>query len=94
MLARTLAGLAALVPLAAGARCNGDAKPGPRNLLPIDDAPPKFVKQVKNGKLYTVGQGDDTRSLIHLWGTPYDNGMAMGQLLGPALHDFINGVYD
>lgn len=75
------------------ADCNGQAVPGPRNTLPIDTAPPVFVKQVKNGKLYTVGQGDDKKQLIHVWGTPYDNGMAMGQLLGPKFAQFIREIY-
>lgn len=66
-------------------RCNGKAPPGPRNLHPIDEAAPVFVRSVKNGKLYTVGQGDDKKDLIHVWGTPYENGLAMGQLLGPKL---------
>ena len=41
------------------------AKP---NLNPIQTAPPKFVKSVKNGKLYTVGEGDDQICLVHVWG--------------------------
>eukprot|EP01050_Picozoa_sp_SAG11_P040337 SAG11_NODE_17482_length_517_cov_1.124402_1_plen_75_part_10 len=62
--------------MAEAADCNGAATPGPRNLQPIDEAPPVFVRAVSHGKLYTVGQGDDKKDLLHLWGTPYDNGMA------------------
>ncbi len=85
-----------LVALAAcdGAACNGDATPGPRNLHPIDTAAPKFVRQVPNGKLYTIGQEGDVKDLIHLWGTPYENGYAMGQLVGPKAKRFIGEVYD
>lgn len=74
------------------AECNGAATPGPRNVHPIDEAAPVFVKAVPHGKLYRVGQGDDEKDLLHLWGTPYDNGMAMGTLLGPKLVSFFNEV--
>lgn len=78
-----------------GSRCNGAGRPGPRNLIPIDDASPVFIKEVPNGKLFHVGQGDDTKDLIHVWGTPYENGLAMGQLIGTAkFTKFIRGVYD
>ena len=42
-----------------------DAKP---NLNPIQAAPPEFVSSTSNGKLYTVGHGDDMISLVHVWG--------------------------
>ena len=41
------------------------AKP---NMNPIQSAPPTFVKSVKNGKLYTVGNGEDMINLVHVWG--------------------------
>ena len=78
---------------ARAADCNGESTPGPPNLNPIDTEPPMFVRAVKNGKLFTVGRGDDKKDLLHLWGTPYQNGLAMGQLLGPKLPAFINQVY-
>ena len=74
-------------------RCQGSSSPGPRNVHPIDLAEPVFVKSVNNGKLFTVGQGDDKKDLLHLWGTPYENGFAAGQLLGDKFHDFIKDVY-
>ena len=42
-----------------------NAKP---NLNPIQGDPPKFIKGVKNGKLYSVGSGDDMIDLVHVWG--------------------------
>ena len=78
---------------ALGSRCNGEATPGPRNELPIDEAPPAFVKQVPNGKLYTIGQHGDKKDLVHLWGSPYENGYAMGQLLKEKMIKFIPEVY-
>ena len=90
---RVVASLVLLTDAALASRCNGHSPPGPRNLHPIDDAKPVFVKQVINGKLYTVGQGDDKRDLVHVWGTPYENGLAMGQLLGPKVVKFIRDTY-
>ena len=78
----------------AGAGCNGHSTPGPRNTLPIDTAAPRLVREVKNGKLYAFGQGDDKKDLVHLWGTPYENGLAHGQLLGDKLVGFITEAYD
>ena len=76
-----------------GSRCNGEATPGPPNTLPIDEAPPVFIRQVAHGKLYSVGQGGDQKDLVHLWGTPYENGYALGELLGPKVSAFIQSVY-
>ena len=42
-----------------------NAKP---NLNPIQTDPPKFIKQVKNGKLYSVGSEEDLIYLVHVWG--------------------------
>ena len=42
-----------------------NAKP---NLNPIQTDPPKFIKEVKNGKLYSVGSGEDMIYLVHVWG--------------------------
>ena len=78
---------------AAASRCNGESTPGAPNDHPIDTAPPTFVTAVPNGKLYTIGQPGDEKDLIHLWGTPYENGVAMGQLIGPKLHRFITETY-
>ncbi len=91
---RTFVGCALAMGLAAteAAECNGAATPGPRNLHPIDEAAPVFVRAVPHGKLYRVGQGDDKKDLLHLWGTPYDNGMAMGTMLGPKLVSFVKEV--
>lgn len=93
ILLRAMVGLAALAVSANSADCNGAAPPGPRNTHPIDDAAPVFVRSVANGKLYSVGQGDDKRDLLHLYGSPYENGMAMGMLLGPKVVSFFNEVY-
>eukprot|EP00040_Diaphanoeca_grandis_P022057 m.118015 g.118015 ORF g.118015 m.118015 type:complete len:442 (+) comp28627_c0_seq1:48-1373(+) len=75
------------------AECHG--KPNPNataNSNPIMTGPPVFVKSVKNGKLYTVGVGDDMVPLVHLYGTPYEMGYAHGQLLGPEVKKFVTNV--
>lgn len=48
--------VAVMVGRATAAGCNGHSTPGARNTNPIDTAPPRFVREIKNGKLYTIGQ--------------------------------------
>ena len=74
--------------LADAARCSGDSPPGPPNLHPIDTSAPKLNKTVANGKLYTVGSGEDAVDLLHLYGTPYEQGFAHGTLLKEKLLAF------
>jgi len=45
-------------------------------------------KTVENGKLFTVGSGDDAVDLLHLYGTPYEMGFAHGKLLKDKLLAF------
>ena len=78
---------------AGAAECNGHATPGPRNTLPIDTAKPEFVRAVPNGKLFTAGPEGDRKDVVHLWGSPYENGAAMGALLGPKIQRFFAEVY-
>lgn len=35
---------------------------------PIYTDAPRFVKSVVNGKLYTVGTGEDAFDIVHVWG--------------------------
>ena len=48
---------------------------------------PVFVKQVKNGKLYRGGSGNDTFNIVHLWSSSNtsDNFFEMGQAYGQLL---------
>jgi len=64
------------------AGCGGQSQPGPPNLNPIDTSAPRFVKQVPYGKLYAAGTGENQFDLLHVWGTPYQNGLAQANLLG------------
>ena len=54
---------------------------GTNNTIPLWTAPPTFVSSVTNGKLYTAGTGNDTFSVLHLWGSPYQQGYAQGTLM-------------
>jgi len=79
---------------ALGAMCTGkpdpDAKP---NLNTIYTAAPTFVRSVKNGNLYTVGDGEDKISIVHVWGSPYDWGVAQGTLMKDDANAMLNSVW-
>ncbi|CAF2808927.1 unnamed protein product [Rotaria sp. Silwood2] len=65
-----------------GAFCANDTSQGDPNLNPIDDSPPKLIRTVENGSLYTIGTGEDQLWLVHVWGDKgYDYGFAYGTLL-------------
>ena len=60
----------------------------------------KLAKTVKNGKLYQVvlenpgfENASQTVQIIHMWGTPYEQGFAQGQLLGPEIKAFIDNTW-
>jgi len=61
---------------------------GKPNNSPIITGAPVFVKQVANGKLYKIGKGDETISLVHVWGTPFEMGVAEGILLKEQIEAF------
>ena len=77
------------------AYCHGkpqpDAKP---NLNPIFTSDPVFAREVKNAKLYTVGDGDDKISVVHLWGSPYERGFAHGTIMKQDVQNMINSVWE
>lgn len=56
---------------------------GTPNQLPIVTNTPTLVRTVQNGKLYQVGSPivDPPLLIAHLYGTPYEMGLAHGQLL-------------
>lgn len=59
---------------------------GTPNTIDVHSEAPTFVKSVPNGKLYTAGQGNDTFAVVHVWGTPYEQGFANGQLRSEAVN--------
>ena len=75
--------------------CNGKPKPDAKpNLNPIFTSSPVFVREVKNAKLYTVGDGDDKISVVHLWGSPYERGFAHGTLMKQEAQNMITSVWE
>jgi len=78
-----------------GAYCRGGPNPdAPLNLSPILDQEPTFVKEVENGRLYTVNTGNNDVTIAHVFGTPMEMGRAQGELLGDTINTFINGLFD
>lgn len=80
---------------ASTAFCNGKPKPDAKpNLNPIFTSDPIFVREVKNAKLYTVGDGDDKISVVHLWGSPYERGFAHGTIMKQDVKNMIDSVWE
>lgn len=74
--------------------CHGVPSPNAQaNMKPILTDPPVFLNSVPNGKLYTVGEGNDTAHLLHLFGTPYQMGYAHGQLLKAPLQTMMTKLW-
>ncbi|KAK3083855.1 hypothetical protein FSP39_004201 [Pinctada imbricata] len=73
-----------------------DVMPSPTatpNLSPIYTKDPVQIKVVKNGKLFTVGEGEDQFLIAHVWGTPYDMGFAHGQLVSDKAVRMMDAVW-
>jgi isopenicillin-N N-acyltransferase-like protein len=84
-----------LVQASDAAFCNGKPKPDAKpNLNPIFTADPVFVREVKNAKLYVVGDGDDKISVVHLWGSPYERGFAHGTIMKQDVLNMIDSVWE
>jgi len=65
------------------------------NTKPFWDAEPHFLKEVKNGRMYEVGETsqNNTMKLLHVYGTMEEMGAAQGELLGDELAVFLNDVW-
>lgn len=70
--------------------------------LPVDlIKAQKLVKTVKNGKLYTVtlpnaaygANASQEVYIIHMWGTPYEQGYAQGQMLDKTIRGFFQDTW-
>eukprot|EP00698_Gefionella_okellyi_P003886 TRINITY_DN135_c0_g1_i1.p1 TRINITY_DN135_c0_g1~~TRINITY_DN135_c0_g1_i1.p1 ORF type:complete len:449 (+),score=102.01 TRINITY_DN135_c0_g1_i1:33-1379(+) len=83
-----------LVGAASAAYCHGHPSPSAQpNMLPIMKQSPKLVKSCKNGKLFEAGQGDDTLPILHIYGTPYEMGFAMGTLMKERATDMLTRLW-
>ena len=75
---------------ASAAYCHGAPDPSAKpNLHPIQGKPPVHVRAVSNGLLETAGEGDELISIVHLWGTAYERGVAHGSLMKADVGEFI-----
>jgi hypothetical protein len=54
---------------------------GKYNTNPIVRDEPTFVSSCPNGKRYVVGSGFNKINIVHVWGKPYDMGLAFGTLM-------------
>jgi len=60
---------------------------GTPNENPVLDVAPVLIKTTTNGKRYRAGgDGDDSIHLLHVYGTPYDWGRAVGELMKEELN--------
>jgi len=59
---------------------------------PIYTDAPVLVDSIANAHLYTVGSGDDMFNVLHLYGTPYEMGVAQGTILKSSVASFFNDV--
>lgn len=80
--------LLAAAAVQAAVNCNGTA-----NKWPVLTAPPRLVRSVPNGKLFVLDGVSPPISVLHLWGTPYEKGLAQGLLLRDTLHEFVSVVF-
>jgi isopenicillin-N N-acyltransferase-like protein len=96
--------LAAPVAISDAAWCHQQTNTsGPANTLPIWNGTPTFVRRVElsataRGELYSVGDGDDSIHLVHLYAdTAYDWGLVHGTLMkkemNAVIDDFWNFLY-
>jgi len=77
------------VACAAAPRCPGRANP-----YPVYTASPRLWSTVTNGKLYVAGNGSDFFYIQHLYGTPYEMGLAHGTLFKEIIPTGLNRFYD
>lgn len=75
-----------------GSHC-GPGPNGAPNAMPILTGNPVFVRSIPNAALYTVGSGDDTLPVVHLWGTPYEKGFAHGTLMKEQMAGFLTATW-
>ncbi|XP_067686914.1 protein dcd1B-like [Haliotis asinina] len=76
------------------ADCDGSPSPSAvPNLLPVETRPPTLVRTIKNAKLFTVGTGEDSYYILHLYGTPYEMGFAQGSIVKDEATSMIQQVW-
>ncbi|KAM9961271.1 hypothetical protein ACTFIR_004109 [Dictyostelium discoideum] len=66
---------------------------GTDNPYPIYNELPVLVNQTAYGKLYKIGPPDNLINIIELYGTPYQRGLAQGQLLKSEINDIFDNFF-
>ena len=67
---------------------------GTINANPFAVGAPRFINKVQNGSRWIVGEGNDTINVVHVYGSPYDQGVAYGMLFKNELPDMVSLFYD
>ncbi|GMH66096.1 hypothetical protein TrST_g10202 [Triparma strigata] len=89
--------LLTLPSLAYSAYCSGSPDPNaPSNSLPTTLNPAKtLVNSTDNGLVYKYNDDKFHSFLVtHLWGTPYEQGYAQGEMMGDEIDDFFQTTYE
>ena len=80
---------------ASAAFCSGSPSPSATpNVKPIDKAPTREVRRVRNAVLQKVGTGEDAVALVHVWGSAYERGFAQGALMKADVQAFFKRAFD
>jgi len=98
LVARLAAGVLALAGAARGAYCSGGPDPNAQpNTLPVYTAPPVLLRSVPNGKLFSAGAvapgAGFNFSVLHVYGSAYEQGFAHGALLTPEVKFMTDAVW-
>jgi isopenicillin-N N-acyltransferase like protein len=84
----TVLALALLAQTSHAAFCHSSPDDGERvSAYPIFDETKSgdFVRSVENAAIYQAGPDTNRFSVVHVWGTPYEQGFAQGKLLSEDL---------
>ena len=77
------------------AYCSGTPDAGERvsNFPIFDQKSLRFKRQIKNAMLFEAGPENASFPVVHLWGTPYEQGYAQGTLMKETVTGFITKTW-
>lgn len=85
--------LCCLFTFSQSAYCSGTPDAGERtNTQPLSPANLVMRKEVKNARLYEAGPKNARFQILHVWGTPYEKGLAQGEILKDDINRFVYGT--
>lgn len=87
--------IAVQMKLSTAAYCSGSPDPGERtNDFPIYDSKElRFVRSAKNAMLFEAGPENASFPVLHVWGSPYEMGVAQGTILKEEVRRFAASVW-